>query len=294
MFRKTTVVLLAAALPCLTIGCGNKDSSPADSAAKAPATAQSDAAGGSESQNESKDPGFTQKVEATPEKLDLVALFPQWNDAIKLTGDAQAGREYYQSHTINNDLTCASCHSFLESDTMEVDGDKLVRAGFPIYAAVHRTNVKNSGTNLAAAGGNLCTLHFMGSEEPSMNAQELANLDAFLKTGGGAKHAVATNVDYVERDYPSLEKLDTGDAGRGASLVVSHCSSCHGVAEASAKTVETGYDFQKGDYGADDLGELAARIRNKGGKHNDVMPGFSNLRMTDARLLDILAWMTTK
>lgn len=122
-------------------------------------------------------------VEQKP-KPDLAAMFPQWKNAQSLKGDSVAGKQFFTSTRVNNSITCVSCHSFSPKDTMEQDGDELIRAGFPVYASIHRTNIKNSGTNLAALGGNVCVLHFMDGKEPGMSAQSIANLDSFLKTGG--------------------------------------------------------------------------------------------------------------
>ena len=130
-------------------------------------------------------------------KPDLVAKFPQWKEALQLQGNAERGRKYFESKVLNTSMTCASCHSFDRRDAPSLDADGLRRAGSSVYGAAHRTNIKKSGTNLVALGGNVCVIHFMKGDEPGMNAQELADLDRFLKTGGGADHPSAKNIEYA-------------------------------------------------------------------------------------------------
>jgi mono/diheme cytochrome c family protein len=225
-------------------------------------------------------------------KLDLVKTFPHWTEATGLKGDASLGKKYFETKTINTSLTCISCHSFDPRDNMQLDGDGLLRAGFPVYAAAHRTNIKGSGTNLVALGGNMCVVHFMKGPKEGMAAQELANMDAYLQSGGGIAHAAAKNVDYPNVKWSFPKKLSGGDRNRGAKLVMKACISCHTVSGQRYKHVEGGGELEAGSYGADDLQELAERIRNPEFKINDEMPGFSDVRMSNQQLLDILAWLT--
>lgn len=227
-------------------------------------------------------------------KPDLLKMFPQWKDAQALKGDAAAGRKYFESTTINNKMTCQTCHSFDKRDTMTADGDGLVRAGFPVFASLHRTNIKNSGTNLAALGGNVCVLHFMGGKEPGMKASELADLDAFLKTGGDKEHATAANVDYPKATWTIPEVLTGGDAKKGEAFAGKSCITCHDVGGVKAKFSRAGRPLKPGTYGAKDFKELALQIRNPDYKHNVEMPGYTDLRLSNQQLLDLLAWFSTK
>ncbi|MDB5390779.1 MAG: cytochrome c, class [Planctomycetaceae bacterium] len=230
----------------------------------------------------------------TEPKPDLAARFPQWKNALQLKGNADNGRKYFESKTLNTSLTCASCHSFESRDTMRVDGDGLMRAGFPIYAAAHRTNIKRSGTNLAALGANVCVVHFMKAPEPGMTSQELADMDRFLHSGGDAQHETAQNVDYAHLKWTIPETLTGGDAKKGASLVLRSCIACHAVGDQPAKLVEAGGVLEEGSHKTSSLKHLALRIRNPEFKINDEMPGYSDLRLSNTELIDILAWLTTK
>src|SRR3569832_581923 len=191
-------------------------------------------------------------------------------------------------------MTCASCHSFDRRDTPSVDADGLRRAGSSIFGAAHRTNIKKSGTNLVALGGNVCVIHFMKGEEPGMNAQELADLDSFLKAGGGADRPSAKNIDYASLKWTLPDRLTGGDARKGAALAGKTCITCHGVDGKKSRLIDVGSDLDAGSYQATDLRKLALRIRNPQYKQDQEMPGYSDLRLSNEELVDLLAWLTTK
>lgn len=240
----------------------------------------------------------TAAAEAPPEgqgaKPDLAAMFPQWKEAQGLPGDTPAGKTYYESKTVENAMTCAACHSFDPQDTMATDGDGLIRAGFPIFASSQRSNIKNSGTNLAALGGNVCVIHFMGGKSPGMTAQELANLDAILKSGGGRDHATAHNIDYTKATWTIPESTTGGNAERGRKLALQTCITCHDVGDQKARLVDGGGPLDGGSYVPDDLKELVLQIRNPDYKHNAEMPGYTDLRLSNEQLLDLIAWFSAQ
>jgi mono/diheme cytochrome c family protein len=232
-------------------------------------------------------------LETVP-KPDLISSFPQWKAALTLKGNLERGRKYFTSKTINSSLTCASCHSFDQRDTTHIDGDGLLRAGFPVYASVHRTNIKRSGTSLAALGANVCVVHFMKAPEPGMNAQELADMDLFLHSGGKPEHPTAANVDYAHLTWTIPETLTGGDPLKGEALVLKSCITCHAVGDKPARILKAAGKLTSNSMLQDDLKDLALRIRNPEFKINDEMPGYSDIRLSNAELLDILAWFTKK
>lgn len=240
----------------------------------------------------------TAATEATSEgqgaKPDLLGMFPQWAEALKLNGDAIAGRKYFESATVENEMKCVTCHSFDQRDSMKLDGDGLIRAGFPIFASHSRSNVKNSGTNLAALGGNMCVIHFMGGKEPGMTALELANLNAFLLSGGKKEHATAINIDYAKATWTIPKVLTGGDAQRGETLARKSCVTCHDVGAEKARYSNSGGALKPNSYAPDDLKDLALQIRNPDYKHNAEMPGYTDLRLSNQQLLDLIAWFSVK
>lgn len=240
----------------------------------------------------------TAASDAPPEgqgpKPDLVAMFPQWKDAQKLRGDVAAGRKYFEAKKVANEMTCVTCHSFDQRDTMAVDGDGLIRAGFPVFASRQRTNIKNSGTGLAALGGNVCVIHFMGGKEPGMQASELANLDAYLRTGGDKNHATAANINYPKAIWTIPEVLTGGDAKQGEVFARKACVTCHDVGKTKAKYSSAGGALKPGTYAPADLKGLALQIRNPDYKHNSEMPGYTDLRLSNQQLLDLIAWLSAK
>lgn len=225
----------------------------------------------------------------TSPKRNLAAMFPQWAAAKTLRGDSKAGRIYFETKKVGNRMTCASCHGFDPKDSMSQDGDGLIRAGFPVYAAAHRTNIKNSGTNLVAPGSNVCVLHFMGGKEPGMSATDLANMDAFLKTGGGKDHATAVNLD-AKRAWTIPENLSGGDATRGGELAMKTCITCHDVGSEKHRIVRGGLPLRGHSFTKDELEELALQIRNPNYEHNALMPGYTDQRLNNQQLLDLIAW----
>lgn len=227
-------------------------------------------------------------------KPNLIEMFPQWAEAQKLKGDPDSGRKFFESKTVTNEMKCATCHSFDQRDTMAADGDGLIRAGFPIFASQFRTNIKNSGTNLATLGGNVCVIHFMGGKAPGMTAPELANLHAFLLTGGNEDHATAVNIDYTKATWTIPTDLTGGDAKRGEALARKSCVTCHRVADSKARYSNVGGTLRPGSYRTDDLKELALQIRNPDYKHNAEMPGYTDLRLSSQQLLDLIAWFKAK
>jgi len=226
----------------------------------------------------------------TSQKPNLPAMFPQWTIAKTLQGDPKAGKVYFETKKIGNGMTCASCHSFDPKDSMSQDGDGLMRAGFPLYAAAHRTNIKNSGTNLIVLGGNVCVLHFMGGKEPGMSAQELADLNAFLKAGGEKNHATAANLDYAKVTWTIPKNLSGGDVKRGGELAMKACITCHDVGAEKHRIVRGGLPLRGQSFAEGDLEELALQIRNPNYEHNAEMPGYTDIRLNSQQLLDLIAW----
>jgi len=235
------------------------------------------------------DSGAQSNAETSP-KPDLATMFPQWATARTLQGKPKDGQNYFETKKVGNRMTCAACHSFDPKDSMAQDGDGLIRSGFPIYAAAHRTNIKNSGTSLVALGGNICVLHFMGGEEPGMSAPELANLDAFLKTGGGKDHATAVNLNHAKTSWTVPEDLTGGNATRGGELVMKTCIACHDVGSKKHLVVRGGLPLHGHSFAAGDLKELALQIRNPNYEHNLEMPGYTDQRLSNQQLLDLIAW----
>lgn len=225
----------------------------------------------------------------------LMAKFPRWTEAQKLKGDAAAGKKFFETRTFNNDFTCVSCHSFNAADTLALDGDKLIRSGNPIYGSAHRTNIKNEGSSLAVLGGNICVLHFQRGDEPGMTAQEIADLDAFLKTGGTADHVTAKNLDYPKMKRTVPEKLTGGDAVRGEKIASEqYCITCHTVEAKKYLYFQGSRKLRGGTFAPEEVKDLALRIRNPDFKVNDEMPGHDDSRMPEKDLLDIIAWLRAK
>ena len=129
----------------------------------------------------------------------------------------------------------------------------------------------------------------MGGKEPGMSAPDLANLDAFLKTGGGKDHATAVNLD-AKRAWTIPENLSGGDATRGGELAMKTCITCHDVGSEKHRIVRGGLPLQGHSFTEGELKELALQIRNPNYEHNALMPGYTDQRLNNQQLLDLIAW----
>ncbi len=217
--------------------------------------------------------------------------FPRWAEASQLQGDPEAGREYFENRMYYAFMTCESCHSFDAGDTMTADADEHTRAGVSVWGAAHRTNIKGAGSDVAALGANACVTTWMGGPEEGMTAQELADMQAFLETGGGANHPTSANLDYQGRSFTIPEILTGGDAERGEGLARTYCQTCHDVGDHDALTGDVDADLNPDKVPTKFLGSLAKRIKDHPMMtNNDYMPGFPDQRMSEQDLLDLLAW----
>jgi hypothetical protein len=224
----------------------------------------------------------------------LTERFPRWNEAKDLVGDAKAGEDYFYNQMYDSFMTCAGCHSFDADDTMTTDAGEHTRPGVSVWGSANRDNIKGRGSEIAALGGDVCVPYWMGGPEEGMTAQELANLQAFLETGGGADHPTSANIAYKERTYTIPETLAGGDPERGEKMAIKYCVTCHEIGENEPLTGDVGERLSPDKVPTKFLGKLAARIRDQGKKNNEWMPGFPDQRMPEQDLLDILAWFEKK
>ncbi len=231
---------------------------------------------------------------AKPVEGSLESAYPQWKDAASLTGSGAAGRVIFFEKEHTSKMACINCHSFDAGDTSAADADGFTRASMSLFGASHRSNIKNKGSSNAALGGAHCAQSW---QDGTLTAQELADLDTYLKGGGGADHVTAANFDYAGQTWTVPEVVTGGDAERGGPLVVKYCNACHGVDAQPAKFGSVKPVMKKGSRGGDKLRKIANRIRDheeSGTRANRFMPGFSDQRMPNQDLLDILAWLEKK
>jgi mono/diheme cytochrome c family protein len=123
-----------------------------------------------------------------------------------------------------------------------------------------------------------------------MSAPELANLEAYLKTGGGKDHATAGNLDYAKTSWTIHDDLSGGNAARGEELAMKACITCHDVGNKKHRIVRGGLPLQGHSFKPDELKELALQIRNPNYKHNAEMPGYTDQRLNSQQLRDLIAW----
>lgn len=219
--------------------------------------------------------------------------FPRWAEAKELEGSVERGRDYFNNQMYGSFMTCASCHGMGEGDTLTSDADGQIRAGHSVWGSQHRDNIKMHD-NVAALGGNICVISWMDGPDEAMTAQELADMDAFLKSGGAANHVTSKNLNYEQRSYTIPETLTGGDAERGGDLALKYCQTCHEIGDKDALTGDIGERLKPGVVPTGYLGKLAARIKDKNKQNNDWIPGFPDERMPQQDLLDLLAYFEKK
>lgn len=228
----------------------------------------------------------------------LEDAYPQWRQAANLTASADSGRVIFYGKEFAGRMVCANCHGFDAGDSLVVEADGLVRAGASLWGASRRTDIKGKGGHVAVLGGNHCVEHWQGGPAGGLSAQELADLDAYLKTGGDADHATAANLDYAAMTFTVPQNLTGGDAARGGPLVVKFCAACHDIEDQPRKFGSVKPVLKPSSRPTDRLMRLARRIKDsdyvEGGRSNRFMPGFSDQRMNEQELKDILAWFEQK
>ncbi len=228
----------------------------------------------------------------------LEEMYPNWAEAQKLTGSVDRGMKLITSRMYDSFMTCTSCHSFDDRDTWTKDADAQARAGYSVWGAKTRTNIKGMDSSAAALGGNACVTTWMGGPKEGLSAQDLADLKAVLDIGGGADHATSKNLDYKGRKYTVPAKLTGGDAKRGAQLAMTYCNTCHAVEGKGALTGDVDKGLKGGVVPSQYLVKVAERIRDtkvpRLHDDGDYMPGFPDERLPEKDLLDLLAYFEKK
>jgi mono/diheme cytochrome c family protein len=210
-------------------------------------------------------------------------------------GDAEVGMKLFWGRDEAMKLPCAACHSFDAGDTMTMDGDGRIRAGTSLFAARHRPNIIELSNRYVRDGARVFVPYWHDGPTKKADTEQMSHIDAYLASrGGDADHPTATTIDYSKPRYPIPAAVSGGDPVRGAELAQKYCDTCHEV-DGKAPVFDLKVPKLKGGVVPfDKLDRLAARIRNKDGTNNRLMPGFPKSRMSEQDLRDVLAHFEQK
>lgn len=198
------------------------------------------------------------------------------------------GKALYESPMSNgNSFACATCHALTEPAT-----DGFARPGHPIGDALRRTSFKNGQLATFLEAANSCLTEWMNAPEWSSSSAEYENFVSYLNDVDTEEGSVA-NLSYtIDTDY-IRDTYEGGSAIAGETLFNTSCAICHGLDGVGTERglPLTGRVFEP------EL--IARRVRTSGrttsAVYSDltggVMPFWSEERLSDSELLDIIAYL---
>ena len=208
-------------------------------------------------------------------------------------GDAARGQKIFNDSGEELDYpACASCHATVSKEE-EANKTGHVRPAFPVYNTSHRGAWKNAkagkGPKSSGDAGNICVRAFQ--KRKKLPADQVADLNAYLLTLSPSKDVKPRKIAYA----PKLPgSLDGGDKAKGKAKVQLHCGGCHGDSDDHIQfTLKAGKRKKKTV-----AMKVRGWIRDKKAKsgmrfkaNNGMMSFFAKDRVSDADLLDILAYL---
>ena len=199
--------------------------------------------------------------------------------------DLAQGREVYElPFADGNVFSCATCHALHEPAD-----DGLRRAGHPIGNATRRSTYKNGAFEELRDAVNVCVTEWMRAEGLEEDDARWTALEAFLDAQ--AEVDEEDPLDFAIVAPPSV--LIGGDAVAGMLAFNASCASCHGAGAAGAaegpSLIGGGLDNET----------IARRVRTSGsttsraygGLTGGQMPFWSEGRLSDSELLDVVAFV---
>jgi len=199
------------------------------------------------------------------------------------------GKAVYESRVENaNTFTCGTCHALSEPAS-----DGLRRPGHPIGDATRRPSYKNGQVPRMLDAVNSCLTEWMNAEPWTESDPRYGALVAWLDTQAGSS-AEAPPIAIQRVDPPA--SLSGGDAERGLATFNGSCAVCHGAnAEGTQQAPKVrGLGLE--------AGYVATRVRTSGRSDSKVYPGLTGGvmpfwgadRLSDAELVDIVAFLAKK
>jgi mono/diheme cytochrome c family protein len=203
------------------------------------------------------------------------------------TSPAVDGRAVYETPlTDGNSFACQTCHALSEPSR-----DGMRRPGHPIGDAPHRTSWKNGQATSFLQAVNSCVTEWMVAPAWREDDARYLALREFLDADTGLSRA--PNLSYQIVAPPA--DFEGGDATRGQALFNRSCAVCHGAdGRGTVRGPRVASSARLPEY-------VASRIRTSGSASSAVYPGLSGGvmpfwaedRLSDAELVDLVAFVTS-
>jgi len=203
-------------------------------------------------------------------------------------GDAAAvdGEQVFEQPAPDgNAFACASCHALSEPAA-----DGLHRVGVPLGTAARRPSFHAGAVDGLHEAVNVCLTEWMMAGALSADDPRWLGLEAYLEAQAGDEAAAAESITIAA--VPAV--LDVGDFARGGEVFSKTCAACHGPDARGTPLAPAlaGMHFT--------TEFVATRVRTGGPRDSTVYEGLSGSRMpfwaaerlTDAELLDVVAFVT--
>ena len=194
------------------------------------------------------------------------------------------GEEVYSQRLEGaNTFTCSTCHALTEPAD-----DGLTRPGHPIGDAFGRPSYKNGQLTDLRDAVNSCVTEWMAGDALADDDERWVLLRDWLEEMSPAESEPLT---FEVGDPPA--DLAGGDADAGQALFNTSCVVCHGTdAAGTEKAPPLGGTMLDPEY-------IAERVRHSGNANSSVydgltggvMPFWAPDRITDAQLLDLIAFV---
>jgi len=193
------------------------------------------------------------------------------------------------SESVSNPFACATCHP-----TVAVTPGRIW-AGAPLLGVTARRSFWGGHELDLLASINDCRARFMDAPRPwTTESEDARSMWAYLQTlEGGQEPAPFTVV------APPTE-LGGGDAERGATTFAAACAPCHGARSTGegrlasfVPALPDAFAAAHATLPAPEVRAIAAAKIRRGGiaTPGESMPPFSREQLSDAQLLDLIAWL---
>ena len=224
----------------------------------------------------------------------------------QMSDKAKMGRELFYDPsfggtlepTVVSGLSCANCHADFD-ETKNPDGK--IRAGHSIVGVPQRGEakggmIKGADFRRAAGGGGFCYEHFLkrvpgDKVNPTAIPEEQAEaLMAYFEHVSGDNKGPKFQIKMLDKDAANAEAdkivAMTGDAKKGWKLFSRTCHDCH----PTAKKPGIGPQLVR-RRAPTDINKRLHKLASYTRKGGSVMPFFSEDRLSDQDLADILAFI---
>jgi mono/diheme cytochrome c family protein len=215
----------------------------------------------------------------------LLACTDPGASADETGGELSEGEALYAEPIADgNSFSCATCHALSEPAP-----DGFRRPGHPIGDATRRPSWKNGQLDDMRDAVNSCLQEWMNAEPWAADDPRWIALREFLDGQAGQAEAPALSFEIVSP--PS--DLSGGDADAGRTVFNQSCAVCHGQDGAGTNQAPpvVGHGYERS--------YTAQRVRTSGRSDSPIYPGLSGGimpfwaadRLSDAELLDLVAYL---